>query len=215
MTAKAAATSAKHKTTTAKHTATKKHTETAKQKAARSAAAKKAAATRKKDKVTTKAKTATHATASKAVGYAVGDLLPACAFEAAAQSLRLAGQFVHDDEVAWLWELAGSPPLGASVPAALNTARLHGLAGFRPRFQRLVTGVGTADQLALPFAEHESVAAGPFEDLFAGDLHGLILAVDRPGPHAVLATDRGWWSWGELYSPWGAAVDEAWAVSWS
>jgi hypothetical protein len=43
----------------------------------------------------------------------------------------------------------------------------------------------------------------------------LILGVDRPGPHAVLATADGWWSWGELYSPWPAAIEAAWAVSWS
>jgi hypothetical protein len=36
-----------------------------------------------------------------------------------------------------------------------------------------------------------------------------------PGPHAVLATRDGWWSWGELFTPWPARVSEAWAVSWS
>lgn len=40
----------------------------------------------------------------------------------------------------------------------------------------------------------------------------LLLGVDVPGPHAVLATSAGWWSWGELYSPWPCRVEEAWAV---
>ncbi|MGH3402669.1 MAG: hypothetical protein ACRDRJ_09205 [Streptosporangiaceae bacterium] len=47
--------------------------------------------------------------------------------------------------------------------------------------------------------------------------HGLILGVDLPGPHAVLATAGGWWSWGELHDPagWpGAVLEEAWAVAW-
>ncbi len=42
----------------------------------------------------------------------------------------------------------------------------------------------------------------------------VLLGVDRPGPHAVLATPDGWWSWGELYSPWPARIEEAWVVSW-
>lgn len=46
----------------------------------------------------------------------------------------------------------------------------------------------------------------------------LILGVDLPGPHAVLATADGWWSWGELHCPCefpDAVIEEAWAVSWS
>ena len=44
----------------------------------------------------------------------------------------------------------------------------------------------------------------------------LILGVDLPGPHAVLATADGWWSWGELWCPCefpDAVIEEAWAVS--
>jgi hypothetical protein len=216
---------------TVKHTKTSK----AKKKTAKHAPAHhKTAVTHKATghKVTTKG---THATHAKAVGFAVGDLLPVCGFEAVAQSLRLAGQFVHDDEVAWLWELTGADPLGASVAAALDTASLHGLAGLRPRFERLAgVGIHAADHLALPFAQDEAVSVGPFEDFLAGDLHlnlqlsglkvgtrasrsntAFILHVDVPGPHAVLATADGWWSWGELYSPWAATVEAAWAVSWS
>lgn len=149
-------------------------------------------------------------------GFAVGDVLPVCAFEAVAQSLRLAGQFVDDDEVAGLWDLAGASPLGASVAAALDAASLHGLAGFRPRWKRVERPgpVHAQYELALPVAEDEAIPVDPFENLFAG-LHALILGVDVPGPHAVLATPDGWWSWGELHDPWPCRIEEAWAVSWS
>jgi len=46
---------------------------------------------------------------------------------------------------------------------------------------------------------------------------GLILGVDLPGPHAVLAVPGGWHSWGELYDPAAfpdAVIEEAWAVTW-
>lgn len=47
----------------------------------------------------------------------------------------------------------------------------------------------------------------------------LILGLDLPeGPHAVLATPGGWWSWGELYDPSefpGAVIEEAWEVRWT
>ena len=50
-------------------------------------------------------------------------------------------------------------------------------------------------------------------------VHGLILGVELPGPHAVTVDDRGrWWSWGR---PWdrsdfpAAVIEEAWAVVWS
>lgn len=46
---------------------------------------------------------------------------------------------------------------------------------------------------------------------------GLILGVDLPGPHAVLALDGDWVTWGERRSPAGfpdAVIDEAWAVTW-
>lgn len=54
--------------------------------------------------------------------------------------------------------------------------------------------------------------------VIAGGLHGLILGVDLPGQHAVLATPEGWWSWGELWCPCefpDAVIDGAWAVEWA
>lgn len=168
-------------------------------------------------KVTVKATPATPAKATKAVAFAAGDLLPVCAFEAAAMSLRLAGQFVHDDEVAGLWELAGADPLGASVAAALDAAGDYGLAGFRPEWTRVIPcqDAHLADGVLLPVGEDEAVLLGRLDETLAGPVHGLILRIDAPGPHAVLATADGWWSWGELYDPWACRVDQAWAVSWS
>ena len=53
--------------------------------------------------------------------------------------------------------------------------------------------------------------------------HAYILGLDLPygEPHAVVAHDGVWWSWGEPYQPFdpdwfpGAVIDEAWAVTWS
>ena len=155
--------------------------------------------------------------APKAALAKPGDFLPVCAFEAIAQSLRLAGQFVHDDDVAHLWWLAGADPLGATLAAALDAASLHGLAGFRPRWERLerLGPVRLADEFRLPRRDDPALSLDPFEHFLAGDAHALILGIDAPGPHAVLATPDGWWSWGELHDPWPCRVDQAWAVSWS
>lgn len=239
-----------------------------------------------------------HPKQAKPRGFAV-DGLPVCAAEALAMSLRLAGQFVHDDDVAGLWDLTGASPLGASLAATLDAASLHGLAGCRPQAQRLPSRVPVHAQnhLALPFAQDEAVPGGPFKDFLAGDFHDLILGaglagcrpgtgwheasevtavghpavedlfcdhvlgdvrgdvpeltdgfgisgdyllgrdaaqfhpfasfaanpvhvhtlilgVSSPGPHCVLATPGGWWSWGKLHDPWPCRIEEAWAVSW-
>lgn len=163
-----------------------------------------------------------------------GDHLPLCAFEAIAQSLRLAGQRVDSDEVGHLWTLAGADPLGATVGDALAAAVRFGLAGCRPAWD--ATTLGTED-LAGVVGAYEP---GAEVDVRRADLelaaalgtgavgvvklpvldgpvvvHSLILQIDAPGPHAVLATDRGWWSWGDLHDPWPCSIDQAWAVSWS
>lgn len=52
---------------------------------------------------------------------------------------------------------------------------------------------------------------------FSGDATSLILGVELPGPHTLLATPDGWWSWGEPFDPseWPRMViEEAWAVEW-
>jgi hypothetical protein len=149
------------------------------------------------------AKPAAHA---KPRAFAVGDLLPVCAFEAIAMSLRLAGQRVADDDVAGLWELCGAPSAGVPIGQALAAAALFGLAGTAPTC-RPVQQPRTEALLA------RARIPGDLADFAPG--HALILGIDAPGPHCVLATPRGWWSWGELYDPWPARIEEAWAVSWA
>jgi len=138
-------------------------------------------------------------------GFAVGDLLPVCALEAVAMSLRLAGQRVSDGDVAGLWELYGelSIPeaaalLGLVQQRDVGPVKVEALRG-KLGIARGKLGIGSIEGL---------VEAGP-------QVHGLILGINVPGPHAVLATADGWWSWGELHDPWPATIEEAWAVSWS
>ena len=257
-----------------KHVSSKKHEGTSKH----SPTAKKTTKSGTKGHVTTKAKHATHA---KARGFAINDLLPVCAAEAVAQSLRLLGQRVSPDEVEALWLAAGGWD-GASLPGTLAAAAVAGLAGFRPGAAELVvaatpvpvfgrvpldfvgSGADLAVQVVVGAEEHPVVAAatgeyalyrqsghagvmpgaprgeylsghalilgadgaaptgcirrGPLECPSArsdGSVSALILGVSVPGPHCVLATADGWWSWGRLYQPWPCAIEEAVAVSWS
>ena len=206
MSAKAPAkgTSAKHATTSkasASSTASKKHAPTA---------AKKPATAQAKKPVTTAAKPAKPA---KPAGFAIGDLLPVCVSEALAMSLRLAGGAVSDEDVLRLHVLAaGSETAPVSILEALDAAARFGLAGCRPVDSRPVDGgplrlLGAAQGVGRrgKLAEYRLATSGH---------HALILGVTRPGYHAVLATPDGWWSWGALYSPWDARVEEAWGVSW-
>ncbi len=149
---------------------------------------------------------ATHTHHAKAAGFAIGDLLPVCAVEALAVSLRLAGQRVSDDEVLELHHLAGgSAVVPVSVEAALAAAARFGLAGCRPVFEEVMP----------PDPSRCLLSPMQLPDLSARvSRAGLVLHVDVPGPHAVLATPGGWWSWGELWSPWPCRVEAAWAVSW-
>ena len=181
--------------TTAKHKATSKHTRSAKQVAASKKWAAAGAAAKKakkaKTKVTAKAKPATHA---KAKALAVGDAFAVCTIEALAASLRLQGLPVDDADVLALFRVAGGDDdRGMPVRAALEAAGEHGLAGIRlARFE-------PAD------LEVESDST-------------LILGVELPGQHTVLATADGWWSWGWLWDPSefrDAVIDEAWAVTWA
>jgi hypothetical protein len=225
VTAKKAATSAKH-AATKKHAASAKHTETKAQLAhlhvlhvEHEAHLAHLAATGKS--VTVKATPAKPAKATKAVAFGIGDHLPVCAFEAVAQSLRLAGARVHEDDAGELWHLLGEPADGVPVGEALAAAALFGLAGYRP--EPLLVPEAIEGDCELLRSDLEvcrpllGYAAGDVigQMRFNKEVHGLILGIDRPGPHAVLATADGWWSWGELYDPWAARVDEAWAVSWS
>ena len=67
-----------------------------------------------------------------------------------------------------------------------------------------------------PLGDLLSVSGLPFTPADPDDSGDLILGVDLPGPHAVLATADGWWSWGELHCPCefpAAVIEEAWAIS--
>jgi hypothetical protein len=218
VTAKRAAASAKHKTATRKHAASAKHTQTKAQAAHLHAlhvehVAHLAHLKATGQKVTVKAKPTAHAKAKKKVGFAVGDWLPVCGFEAVAQSLRLAGQRVDDDEVLRLYDLCGSREV--SIGEALTAAARFGLAGYRPAEFKAHPERGEFGKLCSDLLGGTGQASPNPLSPFVVRGHGLILRIDVPGPHAVLATRDGWWSWGELHSPWPARVSEAWAVSWS
>lgn len=149
--------------------------------------------------VHTKAKHPAHA---KAKGLALApDDVACCVSEALAASLRLQGLPVTGADVLALHRAAGADDeRGATVLATLEAASERGLAGVRLRFaQGDERDFGRAD--------------GGHPDATA-----LILGLDLPGPHAVLATPQGWWSWGELWCPCefpDAVIEEAWAVSWA
>jgi hypothetical protein len=126
---------------------------------------------------------------------ALGAGVACCAAEAVAASLRLAGRLVSDADVLALYRrTASDPDTGASIVATLEAASAFGLAGTRL----------TSYDLAETYVSDRSQV-------------GLLLGVELPGPHAVLATAEGWWSWGELYDPacWpDAVIEEAWTLTW-
>lgn len=146
-----------------------------------------------------------HAKAKKR-GLALGDSVACCAAEALAMSLRLSGWPVSDEDVlALYWLTADDPDEGASIAEALEAAAEFGLAGRVPRYG-----------LAAASAAGERATASLWLPTERSAL-SLILGVELPGPHTVLATPDGWHSWGELYDPAafsGAVIEEAWAVTW-
>lgn len=176
----------------------------------------KTAAHKTKHHVHAKAKHPAHA---KAVGLAL-DGVACCGAEALAASLRIQGLAVADAAVLDLFRAAGGDEdKGLPILEALEAAARVGLAEYRPVFAE-----HPLEDLPLPFGQllrHvEGVDLGEVDhDLGVGPLHSLILGVNLPGPHAVLATPEGWWSWGELWCPWcefpDAVIEEAWAVTWA
>jgi hypothetical protein len=128
-----------------------------------------------------------------------GVAVACCSAEALAASLRLVGAVVSDDDVLALhWRAGGGVDTGVSILAALEAAREFGLAGYRPaKVQLLAPKVASAA---------------------AGCKFPLILGLELPGPHAVLAEPDRWWSWGEPYDPAAfpdAVIEEAWAITWT
>ena len=89
---------------------------------------------------------------------------------------------------------------GLLIPDALEALAALGL----------ITGFDPADL-------EEVMPYGPLAASICETRAGLILGVDLPGPHAVLADGGWWWSWGEPYDPAAfpdAVIEEAWAVTW-
>jgi len=158
-------------------------------------------------------------------GLALGDAVACCAAEALAASLRLSGIPVTDADVLALHRLSGADDdAGGPIQAVLEAASGFGLAGVRLYDAAELVGEavqplrGDVEQPAWhPEAAHIAMPASRPEGL---PVHraSLILGVDLPGPHTVLATPDGWWSWGELHCPWcdfpDAVIEEAWEVAW-
>lgn len=155
-----------------------------------------------------------------------------CAAEALAASLRLSGASVCAADVLALHRAAGAGDDDwVFIPALLEAAGEYGLAGVRPADYRpaecgrdLPGRGGEIGQAIEGFLEcpagdrHPAHDYAPFPVIHGAQRNGLILGVDLPGPHAVLATPDGWWSWGELHCPCefpDAVIEEAWAVSWA
>lgn len=137
-------------------------------------------------------RTATQVKAAHARALSAGDV-SCCSADALAWSARLAGWAVSAADVLELYKLtADSACEGATVVATLDAACVFGLGGVRP------LGFGRVTDLETP---------GP-----------LILGVDLPGRHTVLALPDGHWlTWGVRYPPWcfpAAVIEEAWAVTW-
>lgn len=129
-------------------------------------------------------------------GLAIGDAVACCAAEALAASLRLSGLSVGDADVLDLFRRAGGDPdTGVPVLAVLEAASESGLAGVRP------------------VSWHPAEAL----DFMPADMPPLILGLELPGSHTVLAAPEGWWSWGGLWCPCefpDAVIEEAWEVTW-
>jgi hypothetical protein len=127
-----------------------------------------------------------------------------CSARAVAETWRIAsGRPVSDSAVLDLyWSAASEADAGTSILDALEAAQEFRFPGSLSAQRGLI----------------KARTSGPTR---AGEL--LILGLDLPygEPHAVVAHDGAWWSWGEPYAPYdpdwfpGAVIDEAWAVTWS
>lgn len=149
---------------------------------------------------------ARHPSHPKARGLSLGEGVACCSAEALAASLRLAGARVDDDDVLELhWRAGGGEDEGVSILAALEAASVFGLAGYRPDFEEVTPSA------SCPATETRRQG-------LRATRAGLLLGLELPGPHAVLAEGARWWSWGERYDPASfphARIEECWAVVWS
>ena len=153
------------------------------------------------------------AAAAHARSLSLGEGVACCSAEAIAASLRLAGARVSDDDVLELhWRAGGDEDTGVTILAALEAAMEWGLAGYRPTFSGGRPTLSDADALTCSngkaFTYYRRSVRPPAT---------LLLGLELPGPHAVLADAGRWWSWGKPYDPltWpDARIEEAWAVTW-
>ena len=148
----------------------------------------------------------------------------------AAQAVGTLLGLTDAEVLALYWETADGPDDGASIEDTLDAVGRFalgdelGVAADRVRLESERLG-DVADFYWLVGAGSQGVGhvAEPGVDAAKADRvtqvwgHPLILGLELPeGPHAVLATGDGWWSWGDLYDPAefpGAVIDEAWAVT--
>lgn len=175
---------------------------------------------------------------AKKRGLALGDMAACCAAEALAASLRLSGRPVADEDVLALYaRTAADLDAGASILETLEAAWLYGLGGVRPASFAMIDPYRAKGECMRPWRpglseeldwsrdrERPGSIPGPHsagsswsEPSLSYCPDAVILGVDLPGSHTVLATPDGWWSWGELHDPSGfpdAVIEEAWAVTW-
>lgn len=133
--------------------------------------------------------------AARARALSAGDV-SCCVVDALAWSLRLAGGSVSDSDVLALFRLAGGDAdAGVTILAALEAASEFGLGGVQP-------------------VSYEPVGLDVIHEAY----QHLILGVELPGSHALVAVGDGpWITWGEELDPAGfpdAVIEEAWAVTW-
>lgn len=142
-----------------------------------------------------------------------------CMVEALAMSLRLQGFRVTGDDVLDLfWRAGGDVDEGLPIAAGLEAAQRFGLAGVRPSWRELDGAQdGPAPRAAGGLGYPGRLRGGYRPDGHLGDRDLLIIGVELPGPHTLLAANGRLWSWGEPFDPaaWpDAVIEEAWAISW-
>ena len=179
-----------------------------------------------------------------AAAWAELDDVACCTVLALAESLRLSGRLCGADDVLALYGLlASDADAGATIVATLDEASVFGLAGVRPvsfhphawdsagcpegdifGVDDLDAAALTVEAHALPPVQREPVLHGTVRQAdHAGSvgrgvhLPSVILGLELPGPHAVLAEQGRWWSWSQPWPPAAfpdAVVEECWQVVW-
>jgi hypothetical protein len=103
-----------------------------------------------------------------------------------------------------------------SAEAVAAYLRLAGIPVSDTRMLEMFECAGGHPDRGIPLEDMLAASGLPFTQADPDAPGILILGIDLPGPHAVLATPDGWWSWGELHSPDefpDAVIEEAWALA--